>query len=79
MSNKAQIIRCPNGHLFAACMEPLCYTDKEWLKDVREYYRRGCKIEMVDPQVVRVQIQHCDCDLKVVKPVESLPDQLELF
>lgn len=34
---KAQVVYCRCGSLFAACMEPLCYQDKEWQKNIRKY------------------------------------------
>ena len=35
------------GKVFAACIEPECYTDKEWLRELRKYVLSGDKVEMV--------------------------------
>jgi hypothetical protein len=36
------------GSVFAACVEPDCYTDKDWLKNLKEYVNRGDKVEMIE-------------------------------
>ena len=33
-SKKVQVIICKCGAKFAACVEPDCYTDKDWLKNL---------------------------------------------
>lgn len=34
--------------VFAACCEPECYTDSDWLKQLKKYVNRGDKVEMVE-------------------------------
>lgn len=36
------------GKIFAACCEPDCYTDKDWLKNLKIYVNRGDKVEMIE-------------------------------
>lgn len=36
------------GSVFAACHEPYCYTDKDWLRNLKQYVNRGDKVEMVE-------------------------------
>ncbi len=70
---KAQIINhgcC--GKTFAACMEPLCYTDKEWLKNLRTYVLGGAIVEMVESKDFK--FEKCECPKKVEDP-----NQLSLF
>lgn len=67
---KGQIIKykcC--GKIFAACCEPECYTDKDWLKELRKYVLRGDVVETVE--MGTFQFGKCEC--KEVKKVES-PD-----
>jgi len=43
---EAQIIKTTCcGVIFAACMAPYCYTDKDWQKDLRKYAKEGRIIE----------------------------------
>jgi len=46
------------GRIFAACKEPECYIDKDWLKDLRQYVKEGCKVEMITGDW---QFGKCDC------------------
>jgi hypothetical protein len=39
--------KCCDKH-FAACIVPECYTDKDWLKDLRKYVLAGHEVEMVE-------------------------------
>lgn len=59
---KAQAIFCKCGSIVAGCMEPYCYQDKEWQKDLRDYSKKGYEIKMVDPEEVRVQLSECKCE-----------------
>ncbi len=55
--------KCCN-RLFAACCEPDCYTDKDWLKSLRKYARMGHKIDLVEG---RVRIEgKCECSQEKV-------------
>ena len=48
LRKKTQIIKCKCGKTFAACTEPECYTDKDWIKSLRKYVLDGCSVEVVD-------------------------------
>ena len=47
------------GQIFAACCEPECYTEKDWLKDMRKYALRGDKVEMMESG--NVKFGKCAC------------------
>lgn len=34
------------GKIFAACREPECYTDADWLKNLKQYVQKGHTVEM---------------------------------
>jgi hypothetical protein len=73
---KIQIIRCKCGKPFAACREPECYTEKEWMKDLRKYVQEGCTVEMIDSGVGNLSLEKCVC-VKAEKNIN--PNQIELF
>ena len=50
------------GTIFAACIEPECYTDKDWLKNLKNYVNRGDKVEMIESGTLQ-SIKKCDCDV----------------
>lgn len=60
------------GSVFAACIEPDCYTDKDWLKNLKKYVNRGDKVEMVENGTFKFGGK-CNCN-DVVKT-----EQLNLF
>ncbi len=43
-----QIVSCQCGVTFAACSEPYCYEDKEWIANLKKYFSIGCKILMAN-------------------------------
>lgn len=45
--------------IFAACIEPLCYTDNDWLKNLKKYITKGHIVEMKSDH--NVQIKYCEC------------------
>jgi len=47
------------GKVFAACCEPDCYTDKDWLKSLKKYADRGDKIETVENGTWK--FEKCEC------------------
>ncbi|WP_294288523.1 hypothetical protein [uncultured Chryseobacterium sp.] len=47
------------GNAFAACHEPDCYTDKDWLKSLRKYVSQGATVEMIQPG--QLQFKKCEC------------------
>lgn len=67
---KAQIIICRCGSTIAACVEPYCYTDARWHKDVKDYTKKGYKIDTVE--CVDLKMAQCICK----DPSEN---QLKLF
>jgi hypothetical protein len=58
---RAQVIYCTCGALFAACLEPECYTDKEWLKDLSKYVKKGCTVDMINTENVGINWGECTC------------------
>lgn len=48
--------------VFAACIEPECYTEKTWLKELRKYVLRGDKVEVVDN--ASIDWGKCECKTK---------------
>jgi|LakMenEpi03Aug12_release.lakeMendotaPanAssembly.Ray.scaffolds.fasta_scaffold4210877_2 hypothetical protein len=57
------------GQIFAACQEPECYTDKDWLKELRKYALRGDKVEMMES--ANMKFGRCECS-KVAKKSPDL-------
>lgn len=51
------------GTVFAACCEPDCYTDSEWLKNLKKYVNRGDKVEMIERGTLK--FGKCECQEKV--------------
>jgi len=47
------------GKIFAACYEPDCYTDKDWLKNLKEYVNRGDIVGLTDE---KIQFGKCECN-----------------
>jgi hypothetical protein len=61
-----QVVKYKCGCIFAACQEPDCYTDKEWLADLKNYVNRGDKVEMVE--IGKLKFSNCDlCNKEAVK------------
>lgn len=70
-----QVIRCSCGVIFAGCVEPYCYKDTEWQRNMRRYVKQGCTVEM---QGNDVQLGQCTCKRKT-KKTKGDPNQLTLF
>ncbi len=68
---KAQTLTCVCGACFAACVEPMCYTDKDWLKSLRKYVKEGAKVEVIPCADFR--LEQCTC-----KPKEIGTNQISL-
>ena len=47
------------GVAFAACCAPECYTDDEWISNLKEYVQRGDIVEMVDSD--NIKLSRCTC------------------
>jgi hypothetical protein len=48
------------GKIFAACHEPYCYTDSDWLKNLKKYVERGDTVEMIE-HGVKFEFGKCEC------------------
>ena len=67
----AQVIFCKCGSSFAACLEPMCYTERDWQKDLRKYVNDGCTVKMLYTK--EFTFEECTCNAKVD------PNQLVIF
>lgn len=67
-----QIIKCKCGSVFAGCIEPYCYTDKEWTKPLRQHVLEGCTVEMI--KSTDFKFEKCKC----VKPETKTEPKLSL-
>lgn len=56
------------GKIFAACCEPECYTEKDWLKNLRQYALRGDIVEMAESGSVKFGKCECKYLPKVEEP-----------
>ena len=53
-----QIIYCPKcGSGFAGCVEPECYTDNNWIKEMKKYIKQGYKVKTVE----KYSLEKCTC------------------
>jgi hypothetical protein len=50
MPRKIQVLVCKCGAKYAACIDPYCYTDKDWLKDLKKHIKDGGTVEMSDSE-----------------------------
>jgi hypothetical protein len=72
-SKKAQAIRCKCGSIFAAAVEPYCYSDSDWQKHMRKYVKDGCSVELINANDFK--FEKCKCkELKQQKE-----NQLSIF
>ncbi len=62
---KCQVIKCKCGAIFAACIAPECYTDSEWLKDVKKYSKEGCEIDTIPKS--EFAFGKCSCEMTETK------------
>jgi hypothetical protein len=58
--SKAQIIKCKCGSIVAACSVPLCYEDKDWLKDLPKFSKKGYSIDVIEVDNSWT-IERCKC------------------
>lgn len=56
---KAQCIVCKCGSTIAACLEPECYLEKDWMRDVRMYAKKGYAIEV--RECGNIRMEKCTC------------------
>jgi hypothetical protein len=57
--NRIQVVTCKCGSQIAACVEPNCYIDFEWLRDLKKYIKKGCKIYLIEKQ--DFEFKSCIC------------------
>lgn len=51
-----QVVKCKCcGIVFAACSEPYCYTDNDWLKRIKTYQKEGCEVELIKDTPIKFQ------------------------
>lgn len=48
------------GKVFAACVSPQCYTEKDWTAELRKYVLQGCTVDLVEDGNVHFEL--CECD-----------------
>ena len=58
------------GKIFAACCEPECYIDKDWLSNLKKYVLRGDKVELVESGSWK--FEKCDCQNIEIKDKNQL-------
>jgi hypothetical protein len=56
---KVQVIVCNCGKVFAGCVEPWCYTEKNWTKELAKYVKEGKTVEMRDAGSFKME--SCTC------------------
>lgn len=54
-----QVITCRCGAAFAACAVPDCYTEKDWLKQIRYYSLKGCTVDI--KEATSFSFEKCTC------------------
>jgi hypothetical protein len=54
-----QIVTCNCGNIIAGCIEPDCYTDKKWLKSIRNFSLMGYKVSIAKSNTI--EISKCTC------------------
>lgn len=60
MSRKIQVLKCKCGAKYAACVDPDCYEDTEWLKGLGECLKNGGSVEMESAEEFR--LTSCTCE-----------------
>jgi hypothetical protein len=64
--SKTQIVRCPKcKSVFAGCLDPYCYTDKDWLKNIRLYLKQGYEIDLIESKSLHFEKCKCNVQLKL--------------
>ena len=59
---KVQVLKCKCGAKYAACVEPNCYEDIEWLKGLGECLKNGGTVEMESAEEFRFTSCTRECD-----------------
>ena len=47
------------GAIYAACQEPDCYTEKEWIKHLKKSVKAGDIVQMIEPKTL--EFGRCKC------------------
>lgn len=71
MSRKIQVLKCKCGAKYAACVEPDCYEDTEWLQVLGQCLKEGGTVEISDSETFR--FEQCKCN------EQSVSDEPNLF
>ena len=59
-TRKVQVLKCKCGAKYAACVEPDCYEDTEWLQGLGECFKNGGTVEMESAEEFR--FTSCTCE-----------------
>ena len=73
-----QCIECPCGKIFAGAVEPHCYTDKDWQRNMRKDVSKGCKVSLKEGNTFTLENCTCKNMNPANKEVTDL-NQLSLF
>jgi hypothetical protein len=68
---RAQVVKCRCGNIIAACIEPECYQDAQWMRDVRNYAKKGYAIDVLDCKSFK--FNKCTCKPNQVTKTGELP------
>jgi len=60
---QSQVIQCKCGSNIAACLVPMCYTDKDWMKEIRSYSKQGYTIGGLSNK--EYSFERCKCQPKL--------------
>ena len=60
MSRKIQVLVCKCGAKYAACVEPDCYEDSDWLKDLGKCLKDGGTVEIENEE--EFKFTSCTCE-----------------
>lgn len=66
---KAQVIICKCGVMFAASVEPHCYTELVWQRDLRKYVKAGCTVDLIYTDLVK--FEQCKCNKTEVDELQE--------
>lgn len=75
MSN-AQVIKCKCGEIFAACVEPECYMNADWQREMRKCVKKGCTVEIMP--CGDAKMSKCKCKELAKELAESNTNQTKL-
>lgn len=61
-----QVVKCKCNSIIAACIEPDCYTDVEWQRNLRKYVKDGYMVEMKEKG--KWCLEMCKCNNSTKQP-----------